>query len=258
MIGAVFFFIERIRPAETKTPFFKTDSRQELGLALFNISIIAPLFYAFIAGGVLVFIKNMLPYQIFDAQISALPVVMQILAACFIMDFSTYWRHRFTHRVKWLWPFHSIHHAAQSINWLTSMRLHPVDFCVALTFNVFMLHVFGFSAGGITIGFFTYYLYNYFTHANLDLQYPKPLRYILASPNFHRWHHATERSAYDKNFCAMFSLFDLMFGTYYHPEELPAGYGLEPKEQARYPKGFLGWLAYPFKRTKSEKSDAAE
>jgi sterol desaturase/sphingolipid hydroxylase (fatty acid hydroxylase superfamily) len=229
IFGAIFLAIERIRPAEKKTDFIKSDSRQELALAMFNISIIAPLFYTFIVGGVLIFIKNLLPYQIFDAQLSALPALAQIIAACFILDFATYWRHRFTHRVKWLWPFHSIHHAAQNINWLTSMRLHPIDFCVALTFNVLMLHVFGFSAGGITLGFLVYYFYNFFTHANLDLQFPKPFRYILASPNFHRWH-------------------DLMFGTYYHPEELPKGYGLEPAEQTRYPNGFLGWLAYPFRR----------
>ena len=87
-----------------------------------------------------------------------------------------------------------------------------------------------------------------FTHANINLKFDKPLRYVLASPHYHRWHHAGEKHAYNKNYCAMFSLIDLMFGTYYHPERLPKGYGLEPLEQKDYPDGLLGWLAYPFKQ----------
>ena len=248
IIGLLFWGIEKLRPAEKKTAFFKTDFKQELGLALLNGSIASPFFHAFIALILLAAIQDFIPYQIFNDQLSSLPITLQVIVACFIMDFSTYWRHRITHRVKWLWPFHSVHHAAKSLNWLTSLRLHPVDIFMATLFDVFILHIFGFDAAGIAPAVLVMKFYNYFTHANLDLKFEKPVRYIFASPNFHRWHHATEKSAYDKNFCSMFSLLDLMFGTYYHPEELPKGYGLEPQDQKKYPKGLLGWLAYPVKQ----------
>lgn len=248
IIGLIFFAVERIRPAEKTTPFFSPAFKNELGLALVNGTVFSPFFKAIIAGILLAAIQKYIPFQIFQTQLAALPLTLQILAACFIMDFSTYWRHRITHRFKWLWPFHSIHHAAKEITWITALRLHPIDILVAITFDVFILHIFGFDAPGIALAIIAIGLYNYFTHANIDLKYPSPIRYIFASPNFHRWHHATEKSAYDKNFCSMFSLLDVMFGTYHHPEELPSGYGLEPKDQKDYPKSLIGWLAYPFKK----------
>jgi len=248
VIGAIFFFIEKIRPAEKNTHFIKSDFKQELGLAVLNTSVFYPIINAIFAIAILKALIDFLPYQIFNEQLSTLPLLLQVLAACFIMDFATYWRHRTTHRVKWLWPFHSIHHAAKNVNWLTSARLHPVDVLVATIFDVVILHIFGFEATGIAIAVLVIGLYNFFTHANIDLKFQKPIRYIFASPNFHRWHHATEKSAYDKNFCAMFSLLDVMFGTYYHPEDLPEGYGLEPQEQELYPKSMWGWLTYPFQK----------
>jgi len=247
IFGLAFFAIEKIRPAEKKIKFIKHDTKEELALAFLNAGLFSPIAYTIVAVFLLSLIKDFIPYQIFNEQLASLPLLFQILAACFIMDFSTYWRHRTTHRVKWFWPFHAIHHSAKHLNWLTSLRLHPVDLFIATLFDVFILHIFGFEAEGIIFAIITIRCFNYFTHANIDLKFDKPIRYIFASPNFHRWHHATEKSAYDKNFCSMFSLLDVMFGTYYHPEDLPSGYGLEPKEQKNYPTSILGWLTYPFK-----------
>ena len=186
IVGALFFAIEKIRPAEKKTPFIKSDSKEELGLAFLNTTLCTPLFHAAIAIFLLGTVKEFIPYQIFASQLTSLPVILQILAACFIMDFSTYWRHRTTHRVKFLWPFHSIHHAAERLNWLTAMRLHPIDIFMATLFDVFVLHIFGFDAAGIVFAVLTIKLFNYFTHANIDLKFAKPIRYIFVSPNFHR------------------------------------------------------------------------
>ncbi|MFK7839727.1 MAG: sterol desaturase family protein [Bdellovibrionales bacterium] len=249
IFGLIFFLIEKIRPAEKNVNFFKSDFKEELGLALLNASIFQPIFNIIVAGGIIALISSYIPYQIFDQQLQTAPVIVQVIAICFIIDFSTYWRHRVTHTFKILWPFHSIHHAAQHLNWLTSMRLHPVDLLIATLFDVIILHVFGFSTPTIAIGFIIFAFYNHFTHANIDLKFEKPVRYIFASPNFHRWHHATAYSAYNKNFCAMFSFLDLIFGTYYHPEDLPEGYGLEPHNQKNYPKSLIGWLKYPFRKT---------
>ena len=147
-----------------------------------------------------------------------------------------------------MWSFHAVHHAAKNISWLTGLRLHPIDLLIATTFDVFILHIFGFDAPGILFAVIIMKCYNHFTHANLDLQFPKPVRYIFASPNYHRWHHASEKEAHNKNYCVIFSLLDVIFGTYYHPEQLPAGYGLTKNEQKQYPTSLLGWINYPFLR----------
>jgi sterol desaturase/sphingolipid hydroxylase (fatty acid hydroxylase superfamily) len=80
-------------------------------------------------------------------------------------------------------------------------------------------------------------------HANLNWTFG-PLRYVVVSPVFHRWHHA--RAVCDKNFASTFSLWDLMFGTYHMPVgELPKDYGIDDKEM---PEGLLAQLAYPLRQ----------
>lgn len=245
VVGGFFFLIEQMRPAE-KVSFFKPGFKEELGLAFLNVSLFSPICVVIMAFFVMNFIQYYIPYQMFAPQIEALPVTIQIIFGLFILDFSTYWRHRFTHN--YMWPFHSVHHAAENLTWLTALRLHPIDILTATVFDVMMLHLLGFKGAGLLGAIFILKGYNYFTHANIDLKFDKPFRYVFASPHSHRWHHAGEKHAYNKNFCAMFSLIDVMFGTFYHPERLPKGYGLEPVDQKEYPAGLLGWLAYPFRQ----------
>jgi len=247
VIGVAFYLIEKIRPAERKIPFFKDDFSKEFGFAALNALLFIPLYAIVITFIFSSYASHLLPYQVFDAQLSALPIVAQMFAGALLMDLSTYWRHRFTHYA--MWPYHSVHHSARHLNWLTSLRLHPVDVLIATLFDMSVLYIFGFSGEGIIFAAIFMRLYNYFTHANINLQFDKPMRYIFASPNFHRWHHDTSESSYNKNFCAMFSFLDLVFGTYHHPEgELPKAYGLSPADQKEYPEKLSEQLLYPFKR----------
>jgi sterol desaturase/sphingolipid hydroxylase (fatty acid hydroxylase superfamily) len=72
------------------------------------------------------------------------------------------------------------------------------------------------------------------------------LRYALASPAFHRWHHTTEEEALDKNFSGLFPFIDVVFGTFYMPAgRLPQHFGIR---NGAVPEGLLRQLAYPFER----------
>lgn len=246
LVGAIVYFIEKIRPAEKQTPFFKKDLRNEFLLAIANIGITQPIVHVLLTVTIVNLLTPIIPSQMFNETIQSWPLAVQIALGCVIRDFSVYWRHRFTHF--YMWSYHSVHHSAQQLTWLTSLRLHPVDVLAAMVFDTVILHIVGFDTQGIILIIIIMKFFNYFTHLNLDLKFNKPLRYIFASPNYHRWHHATVREAYDKNFCGAFPFLDIAFGTYYHPEDLPAGYGLSPREQANYPDTFTGWIAYPFKR----------
>jgi len=50
-----------------------------------------------------------------------------------------------------------------------------------------------------------------------------PLRAVLASPRFHRWHHTSAKEGRDKNFAGLLPLWDILFGTYYMPDLQPHG-----------------------------------
>lgn len=245
--GVIFYFVERLKPAQKETPYFQKDFWRDILLSLLNAVITGPILKL----GVLFFYAYILipyvPYQLFKEQIILLPYSAQIIAALLVMDFAIYWRHRFTHY--WMWSYHSIHHSSESLTWTTKLRLHPGDILAATLFDTVIMFIFGFNESVIFLAGLILTIYDFYAHANLDFKLQKPLRYILATPHSHRWHHANVREAYDKNFCAMFAFYDVLFGTFYHPEELPPIYGLSKGEQKNFPAdNLLGWLVYPIKR----------
>jgi len=247
IFGLLFFFVERIKPAEKDIGFFKNDMKNEIFLATVNLLIFIPLSAFIVTIFIDVTLRPFVDEQLFADQIMALPLLLQIILGAVIIDFATYWRHKFTHY--YLWSYHSVHHSVKHITWITGLRLHPIDIFVATLFTYVLLYFVGFSGAGFLGAVILMKFMNYFTHINLNLKFSKPLRYIIASPVYHRWHHATVERAYNTNFCGAFPFLDLLFGTYYHPEDLPEATGLSPAEQKNFPEfGYIGWLTYPFKR----------
>ena len=166
IVGCLFFFLEKLKPADKSQPFIKQDSKQELALAFLNVLVSIPLFSALVFYIHQHTLSYVLPYQAFNEPIHALPLGIQMFLGAFILDFSTYWRHRFTHH--YMWRYHSIHHSAEQINWLTSMRLHPLDIAIAVTFDLTILHILGFNGSGMLASLLLVRTFNYFTHMNLS------------------------------------------------------------------------------------------
>ena len=246
LAGLVFFFVEKLKPAFQQTKDIRKEKRQEFILSIFNV-----VFSSYVVLFLLSFwVENILTplmwYQVFDSLILQLPLFVQVFLGAAILDLSKYWQHRISH--SYLWRFHAIHHSARELTWITGLRLHPVEIVVAAMFDATFLFVLGFGGEAIMVAILLLKVLNFVIHSNLNLKFNKPLRYILASPHYHRWHHADQVSAYDKNFAGAFPFWDILFGTYYHPEALPDGYGLSKAERDNYPESIVGWLLYPFKK----------
>ena len=79
------------------------------------------------------------------------------------------------------------------------------------------------------------------------------LKWIVASPQYHHWHHADQAWAYDRNFGGQLVIFDGLFGTLNLPDGMPAKYGLsEP-----IARDYFGQLAHPFRRGRGAPQPAA-
>ena len=170
-------------------------------------------------------------------------LLVQILLAIFIMDFVGYWRHRMMHW-KFLWPFHSIHHSSKRVDWLSTERFHPVNYCITIFFNFAVLISLFLDPYVGTLSISIRRGYGLFVHSNVRFSYGF-LDYIFVSPLFHRWHHSDSRVADNQNFATIFSFLDRIFGTFYLPEnkrdaESFGVYG-DP-----VPNGIPGQLLYPF------------
>ncbi len=173
--------------------------------------------------------------------VSTWPVGAQAVTLLVVYDFVQYWLHRVFHG-KTFWAFHAVHHSAQEIDILTSFRTHPVQFLLYTVLPTAGLLALGFSPMAFTLLMPFNYLMGCLTHANLRWTFG-PFRWVLASPMFHRWHHADLGAARSCNYAPNFPLWDLLFGTYHMPAgERPSSYG-----DKDVPASFLRQVVYPLR-----------
>jgi sterol desaturase/sphingolipid hydroxylase (fatty acid hydroxylase superfamily) len=178
--------------------------------------------------------------------ISHIPLWLQGLLAIVVGDFIGYWTHRW-HHTRMLWDYHAVHHSADTIDWLTAVRLHPFNDIVSRVCQASPLLLLGISP--IAVEVYTPFLSSYVAliHANVSWTYG-PFKYVLASPAFHRWHHTLEEAGQGKNFAGLFPIYDVIFGTFYMPEgEQPRNFGLHGEQ---IPEDFFSQLLYPFRNWK--------
>ncbi len=140
--------------------------------------------------------------------------------ALVLADFAGYWSHRLRHRFV-LWHFHAIHHSPTELDALAAARMHPIDDVIDNTLVGLTLFAAGFSMETIFLVSPVLYLHTALTHLNVDWDFG-PLRKLFVSPAHHRVHHEVAAEA---NFAGMFSLFDLVFGTYAETTGAPIGAG---------------------------------
>jgi len=178
--------------------------------------------------------------------LSRLPILLQAGLGLIVADLASYWAHRAFHRGR-LWRFHAVHHSIIALDWMSALRVHPVNDVMMRMLTTLPILAFGFSpmaVGGIAsmLG-----LLAIVVHANVDWDWG-PLRSVLASPRFHRWHHSDEPQALNKNFAGMFPLWDMAFGTCYMPRGVaPRSFGTDMP----VPDGVVGQMLFPFRRRKS-------
>lgn len=186
--------------------------------------------------------------------IRALPFAAQLLLGLLVSDLLGYAVHRAFHR-RPLWGLHAVHHGSPRLDWLSSVRLHPINQALNRVATAVPILWLGFDPAvfAVVAPFFT--LYAIGLHANVPWRFG-PLRFVVASPAFHRWHHTSADEGRDKNFAGLFPLWDLLFGSFYMPSGSQAehfGAGDEP-----VPAGLWRQLAYPFRRPRPGERLAAE
>ena len=129
------------------------------------------------------------------------------------LEFAYYWFHRASHRVRWFWANHAVHHspnqfnlsAAYRLGWFSKITLSLVFFSP--------LALLGFAPQVILVAFAINLLYQFWIHAEWI---PKLgfLEGIINTPSAHRVHHASNLEYLDANYGGVLVIFDRLFGTY--------------------------------------------
>lgn len=252
LVTAIIFVpIERLFALHKEQKIFRAHWRNDVFFLLLNGLLIKAGLLALIAAAI--FAASHLVPSSFQGWVGNLPLWIQIPAAVLLADLGFYWMHRLFHTLPWLWRFHAIHHSIEELDWLAATRVHPVD--QILTKGVSLIPVFtlGFSELAIAAFAILYHWQSVFIHSNVGIKFG-PLRALLASPEFHHWHHSNDSEARDRNFAGQLPFLDAAFGTLHMPAgRRPASYGLDQPIPQRY----AFQLLYPFVRQSAEQPGSA-
>jgi sterol desaturase/sphingolipid hydroxylase (fatty acid hydroxylase superfamily) len=167
---------------------------------------------------------------------------LSFVAAFLLLDFLEYAVHRCQHALPFLWRFHALHHSDPDVDVTTSVRHHPIEYLLAAAF--FWLAVLGLGIPPIFA--LTYELAMFaaavITHGNISLPewVERLLRPLVITLDLHLVHHSIEFSRENRNYGAVLSIWDRLFGTYsqisraqreylvFGVRELPRRDGLKP------------------------------
>ncbi len=244
LMAVIFVPIEMVWPKNKEQTKFHEEWRTDL--VYFVVSHLFVQFFGVITQKPATLFFGWMGLSGLHTWVQILPFVLELLLAFFVTDFFQYWAHRFFHTHTYLWRFHSVHHSTKNMDWLAGSRTHFIDIFFTRAITFIPLYVLGFS----TITFNTYIIFMaihaVLIHANTRINFGF-LKYVIATPQYHHWHHCEDPKYYGKNFATIFPFIDKIFGTYYLPGNTwPEGTGLH---EANYPKGYLKQLVYPFTKS---------
>jgi len=169
--------------------------------------------------------------------VSAWPIGAQLAFFLVIHDLYIYGFHRLQHATPFLWRVHEAHHSVPQVDWLSGVRSHTLEILINQTIEFAPIVLLGAPPAVAALKGTISAIWGMFIHSNLDVRLGK-LQWIINGPEMHRWHHATDPQAYNKNFATKLAIWDWMFGTAFFPS--PAvrkadTYGLD---YVQYPEHF--------------------
>jgi sterol desaturase/sphingolipid hydroxylase (fatty acid hydroxylase superfamily) len=172
------------------------------------------------------------------------PVPLQVAFFVITHDLYIYAFHRLQHRSPLLWRLHEAHHSAASVDWLVSMRSHALEILINQTIEFAPMLLLGAAPQVPLIKTIVNAGWGLWIHANIGVRTGR-LQWIVNGPEAHRWHHAVDAEALNRNFATKLALWDRLFRTAFLPEgRRPSGYGLA---DVPFPKGYLRQQIFAFR-----------
>ena len=178
---------------------------------------------------------------------AAWPLPLQLLLALACYEVTSYWQHRWFHRVPRLWRFHALHHGGGYLDLVRAGRFHFVDFASAAFAAYLPLVILGAPEDVVTLMAVVVSALGLSQHANFRSRSPGWLDWLICTPAVHRRHHAKAFTESDVNFGNTLMIFDVLFGTYAKPD--PIGPKEIGSEDDPLPRGFWRQLLTPFRRS---------
>lgn len=240
-VGAILILLERLMPLHPDQQALRRGWRVDI-MHLFVSGMIIRVGMTFVVI-VLSFLSISIAPDWIREAVRSQPAWLQFIEVLVLSDIFFYLAHRMCHAVPFLWRFHAVHHSSEQMDWLATYRVHPVDQIINSTMIALPSVLLGFSPWVVAVYALIYRVHAPLLHSNVNVSFG-PLNRIVATPQFHHWHHADQPEAYDSNFAGQLSIIDRLFGTVHAVpgDALPERYGVSDGP----PPSYSGQLLQPF------------
>ncbi len=143
----------------------------------------------------------------------------------FATSFVSYLLHVASHKIRWLWAFHRVHHCDELLNASTGIRHHPIETLYSIPVYGILAFVLAPPPEATLVWYGLTIAIDLFTHSKIQL--PKSvssiLEYVLVTPALHRVHHSAASVETDSNYGSTFTFWDRLFGTFQRAEPIHIG-----------------------------------
>jgi sterol desaturase/sphingolipid hydroxylase (fatty acid hydroxylase superfamily) len=147
-------------------------------------------------------------------------------------DFTFYWYHRCSHRVRFMWADHVNHHSSQHYNLSTALRQPVLGMVWDWAFWLPLVLI-GFHPVAVALVAGLNLLYQFWIHTE-SVQRIGVFEHFMNTPSHHRAHHGSNPEYIDKNYGGWLIVWDKCFGTF-APETVPVRYGLVHNISSHHP-----------------------
>ncbi|MDR6385420.1 sterol desaturase family protein [Paraburkholderia caribensis] len=171
-------------------------------------------------------------HRLFTVSINS---ALMVFALFIGQEFCYYWYHRASHRMRFFWATHAVHHSPNQLTLSTAYRLGVTGKLTGSAIFFTPLVFLGVRPEVVLLTLYMNLMYQFWLHTTWV---PKLgwLEYVFNTPSAHRVHHASNVEYLDANYGGVLIIFDRLFGTYVEERaDEPCRYGLVTPTTSRNP-----------------------
>lgn len=144
-----------------------------------------------------------------------LPVWLETALAVLLLDYSLYIWHMLTHKVRFLWRFHVVHHVDLDLDASTAVRFHFGELVLSVPWRAGQILAIGVSPLAFSVWQTLLLVSILFHHSNVRLPVgtERWLNLLIVTPRMHGIHHSMVREETDSNWSSGLTVWDRLHNT---------------------------------------------
>ena len=194
-------------------------------------------------------------FGLFDNLRNANHYFLLFFTSFVFLDFGEYVYHVIMHKIKRLWMFHAVHHTDNMVDVSTTLREHPGENFIRLSFTLVLVFFCGIPFWVLVMRQIIQVFTTLFAHMNYRL--PKKTDHIIGlifiTPNLHQVHHHYKQPYTDSNYGDVLSIWDRLFGTFKELSSEKIVFGVDTFMQKKECEKFISLVKIPFGKYRKPK-----